>query len=61
MTSSARKIVTGNWDGKEIWRYETAQDRLLAELHKAEQMKEENKYPSAFISEQEQVTSEDTK
>lgn len=29
----ARKIITGDWDGEPIWRYETAEERLINELN----------------------------
>jgi len=34
MKSAARKIIVGDWDGKQIWRYETAQEKLGYELYK---------------------------
>lgn len=31
-TSMPRKIITGDWDGEPIWRWETSAERLVREL-----------------------------
>jgi hypothetical protein len=36
------KVITGEWDGKPIWRYRTAEEVLLDELRKNEEARKEN-------------------
>ncbi len=37
--SASRKIVTGEWDGETIWRYETAKEVLANALHEEQKKK----------------------
>lgn len=29
-----KRIITGDWNGEEIWRYQTAEEQLIEELKK---------------------------
>lgn len=41
--SASRKIITGEWDGQTIWRYETAREVLANALYEEQKKKAINR------------------